>query len=112
MLEILTQSAKKANKLVPKLASFVCKNFVANAALSSRVRSCGIDFIFVASKDQDKLLSKKSFVKEIVQAACSACSKTAGPAPKDAELLKDVALYLIEARVTKVHNKNAFGVLF
>lgn len=76
------------------------------------MRSCGIDFIFVASKNQDKLLSKKNFIKEIVEAACSACTESAGPPSKDSELLKEVALFLIESRITKVHNKNAFGVLF
>jgi hypothetical protein len=112
LLEILAQASKKTNKLDPKLCTFVCRNFIANAGLSSRVRSCGIDFIFFASKKQDKLLSKKTFIKEIVEAACAACSESAGPPSKDAEILKEVALYLIEARVTKVHNKNAFGVLF
>lgn len=83
LMEILTQSARHNNKLDAKTASWVCKNIVLNLGLSARVRSCGIDFIFVASKNQEKLLSKKSFIKEIIEAACSACGESAGPPSKE-----------------------------
>jgi hypothetical protein len=66
LLEILTLVAKKQKKLDTKVMSWVCRTIVSNPGLSARVRSCGIDFIFVASKKEEKLLSKRNFIKEIV----------------------------------------------
>lgn len=70
MLDILTAAAKKSGELKPKFASWVCKNIVANGTLSERVRASGVDFLFIASKKQENLLSKKNFMKDMIEAAC------------------------------------------
>lgn len=66
LLDILSAVAKKSGELKPKFASWVCKNIVGNKGLSERVRASGVDFLFIASKKQESLLSKKNFMKDMI----------------------------------------------